>query len=107
MQRTPVIIKIEMESMRRQISTMLAQEAIDIDDEIKKCIDEYVNEKNLGDAIRATTREVMKLSVQEAVSSFLRYGPGAEAIKAAVHEKLQASLGAIVNEANGDKGEWT
>ena len=92
MNLSPVVIKIEMESLRHQVSLALSQHAINIDDMIESAIDEFATPEHLAGMVTKVTREVTALAVEESVRRFFTYGAGRKAIDDAVHSKLEQSL---------------
>lgn len=97
--RGPVVIRLELETLRHQVSQMLSDQALDIDNQIKAALDEFCKEDHLGSHIREVTRKVTEQAVQSAVENFFRYGAGFQAIEAAVTERLNADLAKLVKES--------
>lgn len=95
----PVIIRLELESLRHQIRALISQQALDIDSMIKASLDEFVVEEHLKALVRQKTREVTEACVKDSIEHFFRYGAGGRSIREAVEEKLQNDLAAIVKDS--------
>ena len=83
------IIRLELDNLRHSIQLALSNHSLNIDEQVKKAIDQFATEENLAAIIGAEVRKAISSAVSEEVIRFFRYsGKGREVIRDAVIEYL-------------------
>lgn len=83
------IIRLELDNLRHSIQLALSNHSLNIDEQVKKAIDQFATEENLAAIIGAEVRKAISSAVSEEVQRFFMYtGRGRMVIREAVTEYL-------------------
>ena len=83
------IIRLELDNLRHSIQLALSNHSLNIDEQVKKAIDQFATEENLAAIIGAEVRKAISSAVSEEVQRFFMYtGRGRMVIREAVTESL-------------------
>jgi len=84
------IIRLEIEGMRYQIATALAQHSFELGEGIQRAVAEFCTEENIDKVVNTLVNEQIKKTVQDEVTAFFSYGKGRTAVKSAVEEIMRS-----------------
>ena len=88
----PPVIRVEVESARRQIAYMLQQSSDELNRMTQEALDaemeRFFKQDNLERMIRDMARPRVQSAVEGAVKDYFAYGPGGQTIKKAAFEIL-------------------
>jgi len=80
------VIKIELESMRATIHTMLTRHAAMLDTQINEAVDKFCSEEQLAAVIAQTVKDQITMAVKDEIRNQFSYtGAGRKAIREAVN----------------------
>jgi len=83
------IIRLEVESMKYQLNTMLSEYAAQMDADLKQAVEDFCTPENIQYIVKTTADRVMEQTIREEVEKFFRNsGEGRKAIATAVKESL-------------------
>jgi hypothetical protein len=84
------IIRLEVEGIRRTMSAMLAEHAVQMDKDIQEAVETYCTPENLAHVVKTAAAKALDAAVREEVDQFFRRGNGRKAVAAAVKESILA-----------------
>jgi hypothetical protein len=84
------IIRLEVEGIRRTMSAMLAEHAVQMDADLREAVDAYCTPENLARVVKDAATRALDATIKEEVEKFFRWGDGRAAVAAAVKESILA-----------------
>jgi len=83
------IIRLEVESMKYQICTVLSDYAAQMDEDMRQAVEDFCTPENIQRIVKTTAGRVLEQTIREEVEKFFRCeGEGRKAIAAAVKESI-------------------
>jgi hypothetical protein len=82
------VVSLEVAGMRMSVKKALAQHVADLSAEISEAVDRVCAPLNVKAVIDAEAAAVLRMVIHEEVERFYRHGPGRQAVREAVEEKL-------------------
>lgn len=89
----PPIIRIEIESMKRTLNTMLSERAALLSEEMQKAVDTFCTPERIEKLITETAHRELEAIVKSEISAFFNYGAGRRSIRASIQRQLDEMFG--------------
>lgn len=90
----PPIVKIEIESMRHSLKTMLSEHVLAVDEQMRAAVDEALKPENVAEFLREQVRIHMRAAISDEIQRAFGYtSAGRAAIREAVMLHLEEQFG--------------
>lgn len=89
---TMPIIKLEIQHLRESVMHMISAQELELDGHVKAALDRFCSEAAISALINQAVNDALREAITQTVEGFFRYGPGREAIRGPVLERMRAEM---------------